>query len=107
MGRVKRERHDQNFLHTTSFNRQLCGDAWINSKTIKLRIFKGSSGSIARKVCEPTTAPVTRQYTTRRPFPEQLQELEEDGGGYLSNGDDDSDSDFLFGGDGDKKVVKL
>lgn len=33
----------------------------------------------------------------------ELQELEEDGGGYLSDSDDD---DFLFGGDGDKKIVK-
>jgi hypothetical protein len=37
----------------------------------------------------------------------ELQELEENGGGYLSDTDDDSDSDFLFGGDGDKKIVKL
>ena len=37
----------------------------------------------------------------------ELDELEEDGGGYLSDTDDDSDSDFLFGGDGDKKIVKL
>ena len=37
----------------------------------------------------------------------ELQELEENGGGYLSDTDDDSDSDFLFGGDGDKKTVKL
>ena len=36
----------------------------------------------------------------------ELEELEENGGGYLSNTDDDSDSDFLFGGDGDKKIVK-
>ena len=40
-------------------------------------------------------------------FDPELQELEEDGGGYLSNCDSDSDSDFLFGGDGDKKIVKL
>ena len=37
----------------------------------------------------------------------ELQDLEENGGGYLSNTDDDSDSDFLFGGDGDQKIVKL
>ena len=37
----------------------------------------------------------------------ELQELEENGGGYLSDTDDDSDGDFLFGGDGDKKTVKL
>ena len=36
----------------------------------------------------------------------ELEEMEENGGGYLSNSDDDSDSDFLFGGDGDKKIVK-
>ena len=36
----------------------------------------------------------------------ELEELEENGGGYLSNSDDDSDSDFLFGGEGDKKIVK-
>ena len=35
----------------------------------------------------------------------ELQELEENGGGYLSNSDSDSDSDFLFGGDGDKKIL--
>ena len=34
----------------------------------------------------------------------ELQELEENGGGYLSNSDDDGD--FLFGGDGDKKTLK-
>ena len=33
----------------------------------------------------------------------ELKELEETGGGYLSNSDD---HDFLFGGDGDKKIVK-
>ena len=32
----------------------------------------------------------------------ELEELEEDGGGYLS---DSSDSDFLFGGDGDQKII--
>ena len=37
----------------------------------------------------------------------ELKDLEENGGGYLSNSDDDSDSDFLFGGDGDKKIVNL
>ena len=37
----------------------------------------------------------------------ELQELEENGGGYLSDSDNDSDSDFLFGGDGDKKIIKL
>ena len=31
----------------------------------------------------------------------ELQELEDGGGGYLSNSDD---SDFLFGGDGDKNI---
>ena len=36
----------------------------------------------------------------------ELKELEEDGGGYLSNSDDDSGSDFLFGGDCDKKILK-
>ena len=37
-------------------------------------------------------------------FDPELQDLEEDGGGYLS--DDDNDTDFLFGGDGDKKIIK-
>lgn len=35
----------------------------------------------------------------------ELQELEEDGGGYLSN--DSEDSDFIFGGEGDKKIIKM
>ena len=38
-------------------------------------------------------------------FDPELQELEEDGGGYLSV--DDSDSDFVFGGNGDKKIIKM
>ena len=38
-------------------------------------------------------------------FDPELQELEEDGGGYLSA--DDTDSDFVFGGDGDKKIIKM
>ena len=40
----------------------------------------------------------------------ELNEIEECGGGYLSNSDDDSEDDFLFGGDdgnGDKKILKL
>ena len=37
-------------------------------------------------------------------FDPELQELEENGGGYLS--DDDDDGDFLFGGDGDKNMIK-
>ena len=37
----------------------------------------------------------------------ELQELEDDGGGYLSHTDDDSDDDFLLGGDGDKKILKI
>jgi hypothetical protein len=40
----------------------------------------------------------------------ELDEIEECGGGYLSNSGDDSEDDFLFGGDdgsGDKKIVKL
>ena len=40
-------------------------------------------------------------------FDPELQELEEDGGGYLSDSDGDNGIDFLFGGDGDKKIVKL
>ena len=38
-------------------------------------------------------------------FDPELQELEEDGGGYLSN--DDSDSDWLFDGNGDKNIIKM
>ena len=41
----------------------------------------------------------------------ELKDIEECGGGYLSNSEDDSEDDFLFGGDdgssGDKKIVKL
>ena len=37
----------------------------------------------------------------------ELQESEENGGGYLSDSDNDSDSGFLFGGDGDKKIIKM
>ena len=37
----------------------------------------------------------------------ELQELEDDGSGYLSHTDDDSDDDFLLGGDGDKKILKI
>ena len=36
----------------------------------------------------------------------ELEELEENGSGYLSNTNDDSGSNFLFGGDGDKKIIK-
>ena len=36
----------------------------------------------------------------------ELNDLENDGGGYLSNSDDDDDHDFLFGGDGDRTIIK-
>ena len=36
----------------------------------------------------------------------ELQELEDHGGGYLSNDDDDVDSLFTIDGDGDKKIIK-
>ena len=37
----------------------------------------------------------------------ELQDLEDNGGGYLSESGDDTDSDFLFGDDGDKNIVKM
>ena len=35
----------------------------------------------------------------------ELQELEENGGWYLSN--DSEDNDFIIGGEGDKKIIKM
>ena len=37
----------------------------------------------------------------------ELKELEEGGGGYLSNDDDDGDGEFMIDGDGDKNVIKM
>ena len=36
----------------------------------------------------------------------ELNDLENDGGGYLSNSDDDDCNDFLFGEDGDRTIIK-
>ena len=35
----------------------------------------------------------------------ELDELENNGGGYLSN--DDGDVDFILGGEGDKNIIKM
>ena len=37
----------------------------------------------------------------------ELKELEEGGGGYLSNDNDDGDGEFMIDGEGDKKVIKM
>ena len=39
------------FEQASSFNQTLCGEAWVNSKADKLRMFAGSSGSISTTVC--------------------------------------------------------
>merc|ERR1712224_521879 len=52
------------FQDATSFNRQLCGDAWDHSMANKHLMFLRSPGSISPKVCATTT----RQHVTRRPL---------------------------------------
>ena len=37
----------------------------------------------------------------------ELKELEEGGGGYLSNDDDDGDGEFMIDGEGDKNIIKM
>ena len=44
------------FRGAGSFNQELCGVAWVHSKTTKNQIFQGSSGSISRAVC-PASSP--------------------------------------------------
>ena len=46
---------DGMFFRAASFNRKLCGAAWVKSKASKNNMFTGSSGSISRTVCTPTT----------------------------------------------------
>merc|ERR1719362_1507625 len=55
------------FFDATSFNKELCGAAWVDSKAPTPLMFSGSSGSISETAC--TTA--TRQSVPRRPFPQR------------------------------------
>ena len=68
------ENMDHMFLNATSFKQQLCGAAWVNSKAIKVQIFKGSSGSISRPVCKP----VATTLSTNQVFlPQSKSELKD------------------------------
>ena len=42
------------FMDTKSFNVQLCGDAWVNSKATKKQMFSGAVISRRRAICPPT-----------------------------------------------------
>merc|ERR1719174_2518386 len=46
---------DNMFADATSFEQNLCGDAWVHSKASKDGMFKGSSGSIPQTTCTTTT----------------------------------------------------
>ena len=58
------------FLGATSFERELCGAAWIKSKASENLMFEGSSGSISSTACTPVPRPVTT-HATRRPISER------------------------------------
>ena len=66
---------DNMFFHAKSFQRKLCGAAWVNSKASTIAMFTGSSGSISRVVCKSAatraTTLATHQYASRRPIPER------------------------------------
>ena len=40
------------FFQATSFKRELCGDAWVNSKAEKFDMFTDSPGLISSRVCK-------------------------------------------------------
>ena len=60
------------FMGATSFKRQLCGVAWVHSKTAKVHMFEGASGGISRTMC--TVAP-TMAVTTIPVFSPQSKSL--------------------------------
>ena len=49
-------------MDARSFNRKVCGAAWINSKATKNFMFQNSLGSLSSSVCERTK--FTPQHTT-------------------------------------------
>ena len=50
------------FSGASAFKRELCGVAWVNSKTEKYNMFTGSPGSIASTVCTTTTTGYAEGY---------------------------------------------
>ena len=50
-----------------SFNRNLCGPAWVQSKASKKAMFVGSYGSISSQFCTP----IKHQHVSRRPISER------------------------------------
>ena len=52
------------FRDAKAFKQKLCGTAWVNSKASQRDMFKGSSGSISRKVCTSVSDPTTVGWET-------------------------------------------
>ena len=48
---------DNMFNSAPSFNKSLCGAAWVHSKATQNRMFAGSAGSISKTVCDAPTSP--------------------------------------------------
>ena len=66
---------DYMFFHAVSFNRNLCGAAWIHSRASRTGMFTGSSGSISETLCMSvpmlTTKAIIPQYVSRQPISER------------------------------------
>ena len=64
---------DEMFVNAVSFNQKLCGAPWVRSKASQENIFRGSSGSIPRKLCAQASTPATdqapHQHVPHRPLP--------------------------------------
>ena len=63
------------FFHAASFNQKICGVTWVHSKSNKVGMFAGTSGSISPAACTSAPSPATTQATshdaTRRPLPDR------------------------------------
>ena len=66
---------DYMFMGAKSFDQNLCGSAWVDSKASQALMFAGSSGSMSPTVCAsaptPATTQVTPRYVSRLPLSER------------------------------------
>ena len=57
---------DNMFQEAVSFDRRLCGAAWVRSTASQIGMFEGSAGSISRTVCPSTPRRPKRDREPRR-----------------------------------------
>ena len=68
-------------------------------------VLRDGDGDVVELVSSDSVQQTSTDIVDRELVDPELEELEENGGGYLSN--DSDENDFIFGGEGDKKLIKM